>query len=299
MKPMQHLRHSMSPATTSAMAATAQDACGSGQIIGVDKGADLTRFQPDPQPAPGAGMSPGALGVGDSGAPARKPASIVRVAHRFPIRATPHRDPEAYLLSPSRLLAPSFEDFVALRARLSERLTAPAGVLVASARHAEGRSITALTLSIALAQASARVVYVEADFRRPALNMFFNLPACGGLSALLSESAPIGNLGAYLLPTDIAGLDLLPAGVCASPAIPLDMPRLAELMGWLRAEADWIIVDSPPMLTYSDALPLLSLVDGVLITALVGRTREQDLAALATRLALIWPPVVATLYIGR
>lgn len=302
MKPTHDLSHNMSPGTTDPMAESAHVAHDSGEIADPGAGVDRTRSQSDPQSAHEAGTPPGAFGAdnpGKSGDPVSKSASMVRVAHRFPIRITPHRSPEAYLASPTRLLAPYVEDFYTLRADLDERLSAPAAVLVASARHAEGRSITALNLSMALAQTSARVIYVEADFRRPALNTFFELPSCGGLSGLLSESAPNSNLGAYLLPTDVAGLDLLPAGERASPAIPLDAPRLAELMAWLRGEADWIIVDSSPMLTYSDALPLLPLVDGIVITAFVGRTREQDLAALAARLALSQPLVVETLYIGR
>lgn len=221
-------------------------------------------------------------------------AGVVHVAHRFPIRRTLHRNPGEYLLSPTQLLTRNYEDFFPLCSRLSQRLGTPALVLVTSARHAEGRTITALNLSTALSHASARAIYVEADFRRPALHTFFQLPVADGLAQLLREPLPMSDMSAFLLPTDIAGLDLLPAGIRAATPGLLDSPRLDELFTWLRAEADWIIIDCPPLLTYDDALPLLEKVDGVVATALEGRTCEQDLAALSARLASGRAPVVDT-----
>jgi protein-tyrosine kinase len=226
-------------------------------------------------------------------------ARVVHVAHRFPLRISPHHDPSAYLLSPATLLTRHADDFHRLRAQLTRRLGDSGMALVASARHAEGRSIAALGLSLAFAQGAARVVYVEADFRRPALHTFFDIPAGSGAADLLRGSQPMSDLSACILATDVAGLRLLPAGVRPGPPELLDSPRLPELFERLRGEGDWIIVDCPPLLSYSDALPLLSLMDGVVIVALEGRTRDEDLAELSARLALAQARVVGAISIER
>ena len=224
-------------------------------------------------------------------------ARIVHVAHRFPLPVSAQHDPSAYLLSPTNLLTRHADQFRRLRAQTQRRLGRSGIALMVSPRHGEGRSIAALSLSLAFAQKGARVVYVEADFRRPALHTFFDLPAGAGAADLLSGRQPMSALDACLLETDAPGLRLLPAGARPHPSDApkaLDTPQLPELLARLRIEGDWIIVDSPPMLSYGDATPLLSLVDGVVIISLEGRTRADDLADLSARLARAQARVVGT-----
>lgn len=229
--------------------------------------------------------------------PAPPLARVVHVAHRFPLGLSLHRDPSAYLLSPASLLTRRAEDFRQLRAQLKMQLGNSGVLLMVSPRHGEGRSITALNLGIAFAQEFTRVLYVEADFRRPALHTYFELPAGKGTADLLRERRPIDDVGAHVLATDVPGLYLLPAGVRSGTPELLESPRVAELVKRLRVEADWTIVDCPPLLSYADALPLIPLVDGIVIVALQGRTREADLASLAERLASAHARVVGAVYV--
>lgn len=242
-------------------------------------------------------IAPGPLSQAVTGAMAHLAAMarVVHVTYRFPLRVSPHRDPSAYLVSPASLLTRHADNFRRMRAQVQRRLGHSGVALVVSPRHAEGRSIAALSLGLSFAQQSARVVYVETDFRRPALHTFFEIPPGGGVADLLWGRLPLSELGACLLPTDAPGLSLLPAGARSDPPEPLDSPRLPEFLARLRAAGDWVILDSPPLLSYGDALPLLSLVDGVVIVSLEGRTRDEDLAELSARLALAQARVVGTL----
>jgi Mrp family chromosome partitioning ATPase len=256
----------------------------------------MTTRQDSSQDGPG-----GADGVpaGETTAPATVVTGVVYVAHRFPMRVAPHRDPSTYLLSPTRLLSHHPLDLRSLRVRIEQRLPRPAVLLMASARHGEGRSIAALHLSIAFTQGIARVAYVEADFRRPALHTFFELPASNGLADLLRGTGPMGDANACMLPTDVTGLYLLPAGVRSGSSdahLLLQSPRLSALLAWLRGEADWTIIDAAPLLTYADALPLLGQVDGVVVIAREGRTRDKDLASLSARLARTGAPILETVH---
>lgn len=236
----------------------------------------------------------------DSAAPQSQKPHLIQVSHRFLRGLMPNREPRSYLLSPANLLTRRAEDFRQLRTQIKLHLGDHGVVLVASARHSEGRSIAALNLGLAFAQEYERVVYVEADFRRPALHAFFEIDQGRGLARLLRQPQPLGDsLGDDLFPTDVPGFYLLPAGVRAGPPEVFASPRMAEVMNRLREEADWAIIDAAPMLTYAEPLSLAKLVDGVVVVALEGRTRDEDVARLAGRLKGVDARVLAATYLQR
>lgn len=229
---------------------------------------------------------------------------VIHVSHRFLRGLLPNRAPHSYLLSPPNLLTRRAENFRELRARIKLHLGDSGVILVASPRHGEGRSITALNLSLAFAQEYERVVYVEADFRRPALHAFFEIEPGRGLARLLRRQEPLDEdgedvLGNELYPTDVPGFYLLAAGVRAGPPEVFASPRLAEVVARLRVEADWAIIDVAPMLTYAEPLTLARLVDGVVVVALEGRTRDEDVARLAERLSSVNARVLGATYLQR
>lgn len=223
---------------------------------------------------------------------------VVNVSQQFGSERSSGRDRISYLLSPSSLLTRRAEDFRRLRAHLKYRLGERGTVLIASPRNGEGRSVTALNLGLAFAQEYERVVYIEADFRQPALHTFFELEEKGGLSRLLQRQTPIGeDVGEELLPTDVPGFYLLPAGVRSGPPELFESPRMAEVIERLKIEADWVIVDGPPLLTYAESQTLAKLVDGVAIVALEGRTRYDDVTRVSTLLDSIMANVVCAVYV--
>lgn len=222
------------------------------------------------------------------------------VVSQQPSERISRHDRRSYLLSPSSLLTRRAEDFRRLRSHLKYRLGERGSVLIASPRHGEGRSITALNLGLAFAQEYERVVYIEADFRRPALHTFFELEQKGGLSRLLQRQTPIGeDVGEELLPTDVPGFYLLPAGVRSGPPELFESPRMAEVLARLKIEADWVIIDGPPLLTYAESQTLAKLVDGVTIVALEGRTRHDDVTRVCTQLDSIMANVICAVYMRR
>ena len=224
----------------------------------------------------------------------------VNVSYRFPRGLLPSRDPRTYILSPSDLLTRRAEDFRQLRTQIKDQVGEHGTVLIASPRHSEGRSITSLNLGLAFAQEYERVVYVEADFRRPALHTFFELEQGRGLSRLLRRNDPVGDdLGTEMLPTDVPGFYLLPAGVRSGPPELFESPRMKEIIERLKSEADWAIIDVPPMLTYAEPQTLAKLVDGVVVIALENRTREDDLRRLAARLESVGANIIGAVYVRR
>ena len=158
-------------------------------------------------------------------------------------------------------------------AAVGERL---GSLLVTSSSPHEGKSLTAANLSIALAQASQHVILIDTDLRRPHLHKLFGLSnSVGVTSALLQANLSLNGL---LHQTAVPGLRVLTSGpVPPNPSQFLSAKRMQELLAGLEAEADIVILDSPPATEVADAAILSTYVDGVLLVVDAGTTR-RDLA---------------------
>ncbi|MGH2540436.1 MAG: polysaccharide biosynthesis tyrosine autokinase [Actinomycetota bacterium] len=133
-------------------------------------------------------------------------------------------------------------------------------VVVTSALPGEGKSATAANLAWALAETGLRVVLVDADLRRPRASEFFGVPEVAGLREAL-EGTSVREL---LTDTDLEGLSLLASG--ATPHDPVALLAQADsVFAELRAVADVVIADSPPVLPVADASILAELGDGVIL----------------------------------
>ena len=179
---------------------------------------------------------------------------------------------------------------------------APRVLLCVSAESADGKSTLVATLALALGEAGERVAVIEADFRRPVLGRMLGVGGQQGLADVL-----IGNLaveealqdvdfvrpGAGLTPaptpsggtatvveTAGAAAVLVGASKVENPPALLARPAMAELPRSLAEEYDFVLVDAPGPLQVSDALPLLAAVDGIVVVARVGHTRETSAARL-------------------
>ena len=151
-------------------------------------------------------------------------------------------------------------------------------LLVTSSSPGEGKSTTTANLAVVLAQTNQKVIVVDTDLRRPVLHKVFGVPNNTGLTtALLAGGAR--TLEHHLQPTEIENLLLLPSGpVPPNPSELLGSHRMGQLIQTLAGEADIVIFDSPPVLAVTDAAVMARQVDGVLVVADAGRTKEGALA---------------------
>jgi Mrp family chromosome partitioning ATPase len=117
---------------------------------------------------------------------------------------------------------------------------------------------------------SAPVRAEGAERKDPAEFLLSNSPAF--------EEAPASNPGldAYLQPTEIDNLSVLPSGpLPPNPAELLGSQRMAQLVGELKARADVLLFDSPPVLAVTDAAVLSTQLDGVVVVFEAGQTRRE------------------------
>jgi non-specific protein-tyrosine kinase len=164
-------------------------------------------------------------------------------------------------------------------------------VLVTSARPMEGKTTTAVNLAASLAQSRKRVLLVDADLRRPGLHTCLDLSNRRGLTSLLVEKGrePVD----VVRKTRVSGLQVITAGrLPVNPAEVLGFAETTALFAQLRAVADYVIVDSPPALSVTDALILAQNVDGVLLVVEAGKTRRSALTSLVAALESVKAPIL-------
>jgi capsular exopolysaccharide synthesis family protein len=150
-------------------------------------------------------------------------------------------------------------------------------VAVASPGRGEGRTMTALNLAGALAQASdARVALLEADLRHPSVASYLGLTGARGLSSYLVDATmTVDDL--VQRPASIA-FAVLPAGSASSmPYELLKSPRLAALIAELRRRYDHVLVDTPSALPFPDVGILRDLVDHFIVVVRANRTPREQL----------------------
>jgi capsular exopolysaccharide synthesis family protein len=146
-------------------------------------------------------------------------------------------------------------------------------ILVTSAAPGEGKTTTLVNLGIIIGQAGPRVLIVDADFRHPTLHHLIGFSPNGkkvlpGLSNLINGTAQLAEV---VLPTGFSRVGVLPTGdIPPNPGELLGSQRMRATLRELAAQADLVLLDSPPCLQYADAYVLSSMVDGVLYVVRAG-----------------------------
>lgn len=148
-------------------------------------------------------------------------------------------------------------------------------LLVTSALPEEGKTTTSLNCAAAFAQLGSRVLFVEADMRRPKVSTLLNLDMSSGLTSLIGEEK---SLDLPLRVPSMPRMCVIPAGPRTTyPAELLGTPRMAELVKQWRTEYDFVVIDTPPVLSVTDAVVLAPLCDAVILVARSGVTKRQSL----------------------
>lgn len=151
-------------------------------------------------------------------------------------------------------------------------------VVVTGSVAAEGKSLTAANLAIALAQAGEVVTLVDADLRRPSVATTFGLPAGVGLTSVLVGSASVAD--ALQTWRDDISLRVLTSGpIPPNPSELLGSQRLQELLEQLLETSDIVLFDSPPLLPVTDAALLARVTDGALVVTRSRSTKVGQLVA--------------------
>jgi len=124
----------------------------------------------------------------------------------------------------------------------------------------------------------ARVLLVEADFRRPSVAAYLGLQPRRGNGLVEAILDPMRTLQDVVRPCPPFNLAVLPAGrAVPSPHEVLKAPRLQELLQEARQCYDWVIVDTPPLTPFSDCRVLEVCMDGFLVVVAAHQTSRKQL----------------------
>lgn len=166
-------------------------------------------------------------------------------------------------------------------------------IMITSTAEADGKSEALANLAVTFAQAGNRTLIVDSDLRRPSQHTIWGANNERGLTTMILEDATLSD--PPLQSTEIDNLSLLTAGPL--PPIPADVissQRMSEIVGILRARADYILFDSPPVLTATDATLLGTKMDGVLLVIKAGATRRDHAIRTRETLERVRVPLLGT-----
>jgi succinoglycan biosynthesis transport protein ExoP len=159
---------------------------------------------------------------------------------------------------------------------LSTAGRAPRSLLVTSSLPGEGKTTTAVNTAVSLAQTGATVVIIDADMRRPRLRSIFGLSDRAGLSSILSSEMPEADVLAMVSKEESTGLNVLTAGpIPPNPAELLGSDQMRRLLDTLQSQFNHVVVDSPPVSSFTDGVLISSMVDGVLLVVHGGKSSRH------------------------
>lgn len=153
---------------------------------------------------------------------------------------------------------------------------APKSLLITSSLPAEGKTTTAINTAISLAQTGAKVLVIDADMRRPRLHSVFNKSNAEGLSTMLSSELETQEILDIIQKDDESNLYLLPSGpIPPNPAELIGSQQMRNLLVTLENNFTHVVVDSPPIASFTDGVLIASLVDGVILVVHSGKSSRQ------------------------
>lgn len=166
----------------------------------------------------------------------------------------------------------------------------------------DGKSTLVADLALVQRDGGARVAVVEANFRRPTLARMLGLSGAHGLAEVLAGTIPVAEAWERVLPApgpaeDLDGPAGAPAAAGAATAVAsergagalfllagsesvpnppalLAQSALGDTLKSLAEDFDYVLIDAPSPLEFSDVMPLMRMVDGLVLVARAGHTRE-------------------------
>ena len=136
----------------------------------------------------------------------------------------------------------------------------------------EGKSTFVSNLSYLMGQKGQKVILLDLDLRKPKMNRVFNVANRNGLTDYLAGKI---KLEEAINHSEDIGIDFINAGEKTTSVINvLEAQKLKDLIAHLRETYDYVLLDTPPVISVSDALYISKLADGVIFIVAQGKAKK-------------------------
>ncbi|AJQ26034.1 capsular exopolysaccharide family [Pelosinus fermentans JBW45] len=145
-------------------------------------------------------------------------------------------------------------------------------ILFTSSGPGEGKSTTLANTAVALAQSGKRVIIMDCDLRKPVLHKIFDKKNRGITNFLVEEICAED----LIQETQVENLRILTSGpIPPNPSELLGSRKMQGLFNSLKEQADYLMIDAPPVIAVTDACVLASKVDGIALVINSGTVRPE------------------------
>jgi polysaccharide biosynthesis transport protein len=152
---------------------------------------------------------------------------------------------------------------------------APSAIIVTSSNPSEGKTVFASNLALSFALSGGQTVLIDCDLRKPRIYKAFKLNRQPGLTNYLTDTA---NLEEIFRSTPLPNLKVIVSGPQSpSPGNLLNSEIFKDLLVKLRQQFRYVIIDTPPILGFSDGRIISPLVDGVVLVTRYNFTNKKIL----------------------
>lgn len=146
-------------------------------------------------------------------------------------------------------------------------------IMVTSSKPGEGKSTTCANMAVTFAQANKRVLLVDADLRKPALHHIFAISNHKGLATALHHQKELQDVIQH---TNTENLSVVAAGPTPpNPSELLSSKRMGALLEKMRETYDVIIIDTPSIMSVTDAQIVATQSDGVVLVIDSGKVKKE------------------------
>ncbi len=169
--------------------------------------------------------------------------------------------------------SPPSEAFKALRtrvqyAKLEENPIKT--ILLTSSVPSEGKTTISINLAGSLAQTDKKVLLLDCDLRKPRIHSVFDIDRYPGLSDYLFSNATLEEITRK---SKVENLDVITSGtIPPNPSELLGSKQMKQFIERMKSIYDFIIIDSPPFISVTDAEILFRIADGTILVLRAGKT---------------------------
>lgn len=166
---------------------------------------------------------------------------------------------------------------------LSNPTRPPQTILITSSMPGEGKTSTALSIACQSVMTGRSCLVIDCDLRQPGLGYALGKIGRKGLGDYLVGDCELEDIVGH---DEATGLDFIGAGTGAvRPVEHLASPRMQKLLQEMAKRYQMVLIDTPPVLAVSDALPLLREVDATVFLVRWEKTK-RDIAKAGLKLVL-------------